>query len=140
MKRTYTIRAKTFFGIREILLAKGLKPSSAEYRRAYRAAWAAQNRDKLRRNNRRHYYKSIKAKGLKRRALRFTVLLLYPDYLAATFGHETYLAHVLAHTALDAIRIAQRDRFIRAREGHASDWHPLACFRGHVHDCNPLDA
>lgn len=39
----------------------------------------------------------------------FTVLLLRPDYVADTFGQDTYLAHVKAPTVALAQKAAQKE-------------------------------
>jgi hypothetical protein len=39
---------------------------------------------------------------------KFTVLLLYPDYLADNYGEETYLAFVDADSVAEAEETAQR--------------------------------
>lgn len=64
----------------------------------------------------------------------FTVLLLYPDYLADTFGHDTYLAFVEAPSAREAELKAQSEA--SAQMGLDSipdpyDFHVLATFAGH---------
>lgn len=64
---------------------------------------------------------------------KFTVLLLYPDYLAETFGHDTYLAHVAAETVADAIATAQDMARAGRDNDEASDFFPLLCIEGH-HD------
>lgn len=69
---------------------------------------------------------------------KFTVLLLYPDYLASNYGQETYLAHVGAKNPDMAVREAQR----RAKEDNKTvdnkdDFFPLAVFSGHHQDLKP---
>ena len=66
----------------------------------------------------------------------FTVLLLYPDHVAETFGHETYLDHRLAKDAKTAIFRAQKTR-AEEHNTDLDDWHCLACFEGHLDDVNP---
>lgn len=39
----------------------------------------------------------------------WTVLLLYPDYIADNYGQETYLTWVNAHDAGEAERLAQQE-------------------------------
>lgn len=61
----------------------------------------------------------------------FTVLLLYPDYVASDFGHETYLAFEVAVTIIEAIEKAQA-LCARLNEGsRAEDFYPLLVLRGH---------
>lgn len=66
----------------------------------------------------------------------FTVLLLYPDYLAQTYGHETNLEWVDAKTPIEAIMKAQKIAAKRNKqyESKSSDWFPLACFPGALPD------
>lgn len=66
----------------------------------------------------------------------YTVLLLYPDYLAVDFGSDTYLAHVLAPTVEDAQRIAQVGAVeaLQTDPDWASDFFVLAVFEGHLED------
>lgn len=70
----------------------------------------------------------------------YTVLLLYPDYLAENYGEATYLAHVWAETPEIAIRRAQRDVWVENNpddedtEGEPSDFMPMLCIEGHHHD------
>lgn len=59
----------------------------------------------------------------------FTVLLLYPDYQADEFGHDTYLARVFAHDAANAIAYA-RDK-VRAQDQDPSDFYCLFCTTEH---------
>lgn len=64
---------------------------------------------------------------------KYTVILLRPDYIADTFGHDIYIAHVTASDADNAVLSAQLDVFgadgVRADD--PSDYHPLAVFVGH---------
>ena len=77
--------------------------------------------------------------------MKFTVLLLYPDYIADTFGHDTYLAHVEAATETDAVLAAQTeaDASLAKSEntpGPEMDivhFHVLAVFYGWHDDMNP---
>lgn len=68
----------------------------------------------------------------------FTVLLLYPDSIAANYGEETYLAHVDAATAAEAQAEAQREAWEASAgedEDYAGDsFFVLAVFRGHLLD------
>lgn len=71
----------------------------------------------------------------KRKALKkFSVLLLYPDYIADAFGQETFYAHVRALDSVDAVARAQR-RAVRHNNqvdvGNETDFYPLLVLRGH---------
>lgn len=70
---------------------------------------------------------------------KYTVILLRPDYIADTFGHDTYIAHVTASDADNAVLSAQLDVF--GADGEQADdyrdYHPLAVFRGH-HDAEEI--
>ena len=70
---------------------------------------------------------------------KYTVILLRPDYIADTFGHDTYIAHVTASDADNAVLSAQLDVF--SADGERADdhrnYHPLAVFRGH-HDAEEI--
>ena len=72
------------------------------------------------------------------RDLKFTVLLRYPDYVSD--DGETYMAHVVAGTPLEACRKAQI-RAMRActypMETH-HDFLPLLVIAGHHRDLNPM--
>ena len=67
----------------------------------------------------------------------YTVLLLYPDYLADQYGLDTYLAHVDAENHAKAIRKAQVQA-LRAQGAYAvasaDDFYPLFCTEGHHND------
>ncbi len=41
--------------------------------------------------------------------MEFSVLLLYPDYLADTFGQETYFTHVASESVEAGVRAAQEE-------------------------------
>ena len=67
--------------------------------------------------------------------MKFTVLLLYPDYLANNYGEDTYLAHVEAVSPADAAEKAQnqavKDTF---EEDSAEDFLPLFIAYGFLDD------
>ena len=67
----------------------------------------------------------------------YTVLMLYPDYLADQYGQDTYLAHVEAENHAKAIRKAQV-KALRAQGtcagASADDFYPLFCTEGHHND------
>ena len=43
--------------------------------------------------------------------MKYTVILLRPDYIAGTFGEDTYMATVEADSVSDAQKLAQMDAF-----------------------------
>jgi hypothetical protein len=67
---------------------------------------------------------------------KFTVILLYPDYLANTFGHDTYMTCVeadsveLAIFAATSDAIEDNDRMLSERE----DWFVIAVIEGDHQD------
>lgn len=66
----------------------------------------------------------------------FTALLLYPGYLAPDWPYETYLAHVEAGDAGEAIQEAKEEAYY-ANKGAAETpdcFYCLAVFEGHHHD------
>lgn len=64
---------------------------------------------------------------------KYTVLLLYPDYLAEQYGDDTYLAWEYADSAETAIICAKAS----ASEEHGEDFGVLAVFKGHLKDLSP---
>lgn len=58
--------------------------------------------------------------------LKFSVLLLYPDYLAETYGDETYFTHVKAPTVEAAIKKARAEA-TRANKGYVEDPADFGC-------------
>ena len=69
----------------------------------------------------------------------YTVLLLYPDYIADEFGKETYIAWVEAGDPEQAVQFAQKDasRHTGWEDGELDDFHPLMVIKGHVSDLTP---
>ncbi|HJW82452.1 MAG TPA: hypothetical protein VJ396_09430 [Acidiferrobacterales bacterium] len=71
---------------------------------------------------------------------KFSVLLLYPDYLANQYGEETFFAHVVADNKAAAIQVAQ----VIAEGGVANDgakpedFLPLLVLAGHHDDLGVL--
>lgn len=67
---------------------------------------------------------------------KFTVLLLYPDYIASQYGEETYLAHVKASSAEQATEIAQKQ--VTKKEdmcdSNHTDFFPLMVLSGWHND------
>jgi len=66
----------------------------------------------------------------------YTVLLLYPDTLAETYGQETYLAHVEADDSLKASQTAQELARLDTNEAvdDPDDFYPLIVIAGHHDD------
>jgi hypothetical protein len=64
---------------------------------------------------------------------RFSVLLLYPDYMRADEA-ETYLAHVVAKDPEKAIAKAQKKAAKPNDVDSPDDFLPLLCCEGHVED------
>lgn len=65
--------------------------------------------------------------------LPYSVLLLYPDYIADTFGHETFYTHVTVKDPKHAVKVAQRDAaaFNELEKEDACDFFPLLVLDGH---------
>lgn len=64
--------------------------------------------------------------------LEWTVLLLRPDYAAATYGQDTYLDHITAPTAAKALALARKNA-CRADENGPEcreDYYCLFCTHG----------
>ena len=70
---------------------------------------------------------------------KYTVILLYPDYIADEFGKETYTGWVLARTVEEAIAITQREAAQDAgRDCEAeNDFLAVAVFEGHLRNIMP---
>ena len=63
----------------------------------------------------------------------YTVLLLYPDYIADNYGEDTYLAHVEADNIDDALTEAQLEAHkVNNFEGNHNDFAPLFICEGHI--------
>lgn len=67
---------------------------------------------------------------------KFSVLLLYPDYLAENFGQDTYFTHVEAEAPAVAVTTAQREAVHGMVDtcAEVDDFHPLLCIEGHHTD------
>jgi len=65
---------------------------------------------------------------------KFTVLLLYPDYIASQYGEETYLSHVLAMDIQAAVKHARKDAFWDNRPDatDGTDFDVLFVAKGHI--------
>jgi hypothetical protein len=75
---------------------------------------------------------------------KFTVLLLYPDYLASDFGHETYMTSVEAENPTRAITKAQEavTEAVTAQGGYVDtvrpdDFYCLCAIAGEHNDVKP---
>lgn len=72
---------------------------------------------------------------------KYTVLLLYPDYLASNYGEDTYLAHVESDNPPNALCAAQREASSANQKDNAvdcdielTDFRPLLVAAGHLDD------
>ncbi len=66
--------------------------------------------------------------------LKFTVLLLYPDYLAETFGHETYMTSVTADNVTQAKKLAQEEVAAENKVENPDDFFVLCVIAGEHDD------
>ena len=65
---------------------------------------------------------------------KFTVVMLYPDYIAGTYGEETFLAHVEEDNLQRAIKSAQQEASEANDNATPDDFAVIfACFE-HVED------
>jgi len=77
--------------------------------------------------------------------MKYTVLLLRPDYIADTFGQDTYMDHVEATTPAGAVD-ETRTRAIALDYGEDKDeaipeaYFVLAVFAGHHDDVAPEES
>lgn len=67
------------------------------------------------------------------------VLLLRPDYAAATFGHDTYCAHILAETPKEALWEARQDAIKTDGTSVPEDYYCLSCTEGWTRDYSDGD-
>lgn len=74
------------------------------------------------------------------RAGKYTVLLLLPDYMAETFGHDTYLSHVSAADAEAAVATAKKVAAEEFSVDDGDDFHVLLVAAGWVEDLAPQEA
>ena len=70
--------------------------------------------------------------------MKYSVLLLYPDYLSDAYGQETYFTNVIAKTPRQASNKARREAYEANKldkhtdpETFPEDFHCLAVIRGH---------
>jgi hypothetical protein len=64
----------------------------------------------------------------------YTILLLRPDYVAATFGHDTFCAHVKGKTREAALAEARAAACAADGQDTPDDYYCLFCTDGHVVD------
>ena len=74
--------------------------------------------------------------------MKYTVLLLRPDYLAENYGQDTYMDHVEATTPAGAVdeargRAVSIDYGADVADATPEDYFALAVFAGHHDDVNP---
>jgi hypothetical protein len=77
--------------------------------------------------------KKVKFKKKTAKLKKFSVLLLYPDYMSDTFGHDTIYIWTMAADSVAAVRCAQR-KAVCHRDcdvGTEEDFHPLLVISGH---------
>ncbi|MDX9971931.1 MAG: hypothetical protein RBU21_02965 [FCB group bacterium] len=60
----------------------------------------------------------------------YTVLLLYPDYIASNYGQETYSLWVEAINPEGAVAEAQEEACRDVSHTDADDFYPLAVYEG----------
>lgn len=77
---------------------------------------------------------------------KYTVLMMYPEYLTDNYGEETYLAHVVADSVENAMTAAQDQAYqAQLKKEQFSDFEPetdnpeqdfqvVLCVRGHLED------
>lgn len=75
---------------------------------------------------------------------KYTVILLYPDYLADNYGQDIYTDHVEAGSPAEAQAVTQRQLARQHAESdeedtYPEDFYPLAVFEGH-HDNIAVDS
>lgn len=66
--------------------------------------------------------------------MKYTVLLLRPDYVADVFGQDTYLAYADAPNASRAIALGQHEACAADGGDDSLAYYPLAVFAGHLDD------
>ena len=77
---------------------------------------------------------------------KYTVVLIYPDHVAETYGEEFYGAHVMAKTSEEALKLARAEVLavnkLSSDENDdnycaPTDFACVRCYRGHLVDFNP---
>lgn len=66
--------------------------------------------------------------------MKYTVLLLRPDYIASDYGQDTYLAWVEADDVAEAQVLAQLEAAEADREKEPSGYYTLFVAAGHLND------
>ncbi len=66
--------------------------------------------------------------------MKYTVLLLYPDYMAETFGQETYMTTVTADNVTQAKRLAQEEVAAENKAENPDDFLVLCVLAGEHDD------
>ena len=66
--------------------------------------------------------------------MKYTVLLLYPDYMAETFGQETYMTTVTADNVTQAKRLAQEEVAAENKAENPADFFVLCVLTGEHDD------
>lgn len=77
--------------------------------------------------------------------MKYTVLLLRPDYQTENFGQDTFQAHVEADDVAQAREFGQRQALCADcpasdddhDDYHRNDYFVLAVYEGHLEDINP---
>lgn len=71
--------------------------------------------------------------------MKFSILLLYPDYIASNFGQDTHWSWVEADTPNDAITEAQQSLAPSIQELliDVVDMYPLLVIEGHATNLRP---
>lgn len=70
--------------------------------------------------------------------MKYSVLLLRPDYIAEPYGQDTYFTHVEATNAEVACNLAQQEAAEADSGDAAEDYAVLLCIAGHHDDVTPV--
>ena len=68
---------------------------------------------------------------------KYTVILLYPDYLAKNYGQETYMTSVEAETPVQAVAAARAEVGSDEAPEERNDFFVIAVIEGEHSDINP---
>ena len=68
--------------------------------------------------------------------MKYTVILLYPDYMATNYGQDIYATHQEASNAELAVLMAQESA-ANLYEAEPEDFYPLFVVAGHHDDLTP---